>query len=83
MQVIFVLVFSSYFLILGVNGRSNGAPVEACGNVTDIMPNHNSTIPSSNAIPFSVNLTNFVDNVYIPEMIYYCKYYFTVIMCSQ
>ena len=81
MQVIFGLVFFSYFLILGVNSYPNGAPVEACRNVTDIMPNHSSTIPSSNTIPFSVNLTDFVDNVYIPEMIYYCKCYFTVIMC--
>lgn len=64
-----------------VNGFPNGAPTEACGNVTDIVPNHNFSNTSNNDIPYLVDLSEFEDyngtynGAYIPGMGYYCKCY--------
>ena len=63
-----------------MNSYSDGAPMEACGDVTDIVPNHNSSA-LSDGVPFSVTLTDFEEDVYIPETMYYCKCYCTVVIC--
>jgi len=48
-----------------VDGRSTGAPMEACGTKTDIVPSHPPTAPSHNPFPYSIDLIDF-------ENIRYC-----------
>lgn len=74
MQAIFGLILFINYQIIGINGRRNGAPLEACGDVTDITPNHVPFGASDNDdIPYSAYI-NLYDNVtYMPEMYYYCK----------
>ena len=64
----------SYYLIIGVNSLPNGAPAEACGEVTDIAPNHGSYNTSDNdSVPYFVNLENF-NGTYMPEQQYQCTF---------
>ena len=60
-----------------VNGFSSGAPLVAC---RDLFPQH----AGANSLPFnlfSVNATEFVDHIYIPNQLYNSKYV-TVPMAS-
>jgi len=53
-----------------VSGLSSGAPVEAC---RDLFPQH----AGANSLPFnlfSVNTTEFVDHIYIPNQLYNSKF---------
>ena len=52
-----------------MEGRSSGAPSDACGYVTDIVPNHISP-PSTNPIPYFVNLREFSSSKYNPNQTY-------------
>lgn len=73
LQFIFGLILFSYYLIIGLNGNSTGAPDDAC---TDIEPMHNNISASDNdTIPYSVNLIDFSfeNDTYVPEMDYSCK----------
>ena len=57
-----------------MNSRSTGAPSAACGEVTDIVPNHESYTASDNdSVPYIVSLDDFEDS-YMPELEYQCKY---------
>ena len=62
------------YLIIEVNSFPTGAPIEACGEVTDIVPNHNSSTASDNdSIPYFVSLSD-SNGTYIPELQYQCKF---------
>ena len=65
--------------MIEVDGYPTGAPLEACGEVTDIVPNHQPFNASSNEdIPYSLDLYDFeyyTNGTYIPGYYYYCKYY--------
>ena len=52
-------------VITAVQGRPEGAPPEACGTTTDIVPNHGIS-PSDTPLPYSVDLSDFTDGQYIP-----------------
>ena len=62
-----------------MNGLPTGAPIEACGDVTDIVPNHEPFNESSDDdIPYYVDLYYFwyYNNetyTYIPGYYYSCK----------
>ena len=51
---------------------SSGAPLGACGKVTDIVPNHGGS-PSTNTIRYFVSLIDFKDNEYIAGQNYTSK----------
>ena len=53
-----------------MHGRPEGAPIEACGQTTDIVPSHAGISPSDTALPYLVNLSDFTDGQYIPENTY-------------
>ena len=78
-QVIFGSIFFSYYLILGVNSQTM---IDPCGNDTNVMSSYNSTVLSVDA-PFYFILTDFEEDVYIPEELYFCKcqLHFSVITC--
>ena len=57
------MLLSSIYGIVVVDGRSDGAPPDACGTVTDIVPNHFSSL-STDPLPFSVDLSSFKGNLY-------------------
>ena len=70
------MILFTYCLIIGVNGFPTGAPAEACGDVTDIMPNHRPYVASNNDdIPYYVHSYDFEYNndAYTPGGYYYCK----------
>ena len=74
----FGLILFINYLTIGINGFPNGAPIEACGSVTDIVPNHASNNASdNNNIPYSVYIDLYDlggNNVaYMPEMEHFCK----------
>lgn len=55
-------------------GHSTGAPAEACGEITDIVPNDELYTPSDNDnVPYFINLENF-NGTYIPELQYQCMF---------
>jgi len=59
-----------------VNGLPTGAPIEACGDVTDIVPNHEPFNESSDDdIPYYVDthIFSYFNETYIPGYYYYCK----------
>jgi len=65
-----------------VEGRSSGAPPEACGIDTDIVPDHRYS-PSTSSLPYSVDLSGFSNNKYKPGQSYtsecvLCVYYVCV-----
>ena len=56
-----------------MNDLPTGAPIEACGNMTDIVPNHLPHNASDNDdIPYSVSTRDF--EYYIPGGYYDCKF---------
>ena len=57
-----------------MNSRRNGAPVEACGNVTDIAPDHGPNNSSSDDVPYYVEF-QFYNETYIPDYSHTCKCY--------
>ena len=59
MQVNFGLILCIYYLMIVVNGMPNGAPPEACEDMTDIVPDHDFSNSSSNDIPYLVDLSEF------------------------
>ena len=63
-----------------MNSYPNETLIDDCGNVTNVVSSHNPTALNVDA-PFDVDLTEFEDNVYIPEMSYSCKSYFSIITC--
>lgn len=72
------LIFFSFYLILGVNGLPNGAPEAACGDVTDIVPDHGPYAASNNDdIPYRVDLSlfDYYNGTYTPGWYYRCKCY--------
>ena len=74
LQASFGLILYTYCLLTGVNSLPNGAPIEACGGVTDIAPNHRPHDASSNdKVPYYVHLYDFEHNSYIPGKQYNCK----------
>jgi len=67
-----VLVVLNIVEVVVVHGLSTGAPLEACKGGNNIVPNHG-VPPSTNPLPYSVDLSNFTDNVYIPGMTHESK----------
>ena len=57
-----------------MDGMSSGAPVAACETGTNIVPNHSPNTPSTNQLPFSVDLTEFTENIYNPGRTYTSKH---------
>ena len=58
-----------------MQGRPEGAPPEACGITTDIVPNHVPNTPSDTPLPYSVDLSDFTGGEYIPGDTYLSKKY--------
>lgn len=56
-----------------VRGRPEGAPPAACGMTTDIVPNHAGISPSTDPIPYTVDLSDFTGGQYIPGDTYTSK----------
>lgn len=61
------MFISTLRCVLVVDGTSSGAPVAACAN---IVPGHGANTPSTSDLPFSVDLTEFTENVYNPGRTY-------------
>ena len=59
-------------LTTSVQGRSLGAPDDAC---VDIAPEHGSSSPSSDPLPYSVDLSDFTGGEYTPGQTYLSKKY--------
>ena len=59
-------------LTTSVQGLSMGAPDAACG---DITPNHAANSPSNDPFPYTVDLSSFTGNEYIPGETYLSKKY--------
>ncbi|XP_065907195.1 putative defense protein 1 [Dysidea avara] len=53
-------------LLAVVEGRRLGAPIFACGDVTDVVPNHSGTSISTDPFPYCVDLSQFTNSSYIP-----------------
>ena len=68
-----VLVALNIVEIVVVHGLSTGAPLEACKGGNNIVPFHGAP-PSTDPLPYSVDLSNFTGNVYMPGMTYESKY---------
>ena len=62
-----------------MEGRSSGAPPEACA---DIVPNHEGS-PSTNPIRYFVSLRDFKDNEYVAGQNYTskCVHYVSIVNC--
>ena len=60
-------------MVTTVQGLSGGAPHEACGIATDIVPNHAGISPSTDPIPYTVDLSGFIGGQYVPGDIYTSK----------
>ena len=74
LQTSFGLILYTYCLVIEVNSLPNGAPIDACGGVTDIAPNHRPHDASNNDnVPYYVHLYDFEYNSYIPGKQYNCK----------
>ena len=58
-----MLLSSIYGIVVVVDGRSSGAPPDACETGTDIVPDHGAS-PSTDPLPFSVDLSGFKGNLY-------------------
>ena len=56
-----------------VEGRRLGAPIFACGDVTDVVPNHSGTSISTDPFPYCVDLSQFTNSSYIPGENYSSK----------
>ena len=57
-------------VITAVQGRPEGAPPEACG---DIAPDHAGIAPSDTTLPYTVDLSDFTGGEYIPGNTYTSK----------
>ena len=69
-----MLLSSIYgIVVVVVDGMSRGAPIQACGTTTDIVPSHSGTSSSTDSLPFSIDLSSFKRNVYTPGQIYTSK----------
>ena len=66
--------FIAVILLLAavVQGFPNGAPTDACGIITDIVPIHG-VPPSNTPLPYSVDLSDFTNGEYIPGDTYTSK----------
>jgi len=58
-----------------VEGLPNGAPRLACEDGTDLVPSHFFP-PSSDPLPYVVNISHFVGQTYVPDQQYSSKYDF-------
>ena len=58
-----------------VNGRPNGAPSEACENGTNIVPAHAPNLPSTDPVPYSVDISGIPSNGYVAGKNYTSKCY--------
>ena len=56
-----------------VYGRPDGAPNRACEGGTNIVPNHKPNPPSTNPVPYLVNLSSIPTTGYIPGQNYNSK----------
>lgn len=55
-----------------VRGFSTGAPTAACEGGNDLVPGHG--FPSStNPLPYEVDISNFIDQIYVPNQLYNSK----------
>jgi len=61
---------------VAVEGRSGGAPPQACAL---IQPQHPSN-PQTSPVPFSVDLSAFTENTYTPGQTYISKCYSTLLV---
>jgi len=52
-----------------VDGRPEGAPSQACGSGTDVVPAHPGS-PSSDPIPYEVDLNGITGMTYTPGQTY-------------
>jgi len=64
------VLLSSICGIVMVDGRSSGAPMEACGTTTDIVPNHMHFASSTHPLPFAVDLSGFKGKKYYAGQTY-------------
>ena len=60
-------------VITAVYGMPEGAPPEACGTTTDIVPSHAGISPSDTPLPYSVDISDFTGDQYIPGDTYTSK----------
>ena len=68
----YIIILSSVLeLIVVVDSRPEGAPLSACG---DIVPQHGSNSPSTDQLPFTVNLSDFTFDCYIGGQNYISKH---------
>ena len=63
-------------LVITANGRPEGAPPEACAQ---IAPMHAGISPSTDPLPFSVDLSDFTGGEYVPGDTYLSKTSFSVV----
>ena len=56
-----------------VNGMPNGAPDAACEDGTNIVPGHVPNSPSTNPLPYSVDISSIPSSGYIPGQNYTSK----------
>jgi len=57
-----------------VNGLPTGAPLDACGSVTDIVPNHGSNTELTADCPYAVDTYDFHSSYYYHIYFYYYDY---------
>ena len=68
----YIIILSSILeLIVVVDSRPEGAPLSACG---DIVPQHSPNSPSTDPLPFAVNLSDFTFDCYIGGQNYTSKH---------
>ena len=72
---IILMISSILELVVVVDSRSSGAPIEACAQ---IAPQHGSNSPSTDPLPFSVDLSDFTFDCYIGGQSYNSKHSWVV-----
>jgi len=70
-QLILSYMFFTCLLGIVVNGLPTGAPLDACGSVTDVVPNHGSNTELNTDCPYVVGTYEFH-----PSFHFYYHYYY-------
>ncbi|XP_065906599.1 putative defense protein 3 isoform X2 [Dysidea avara] len=65
----YAILLSCALLITVVNSRSSGAPEDACGTTTDIVPGHTGS-PQTSPVPYTVDLSTLTGMMYTPGQTY-------------
>ena len=65
----YIILLANVPHFMMVDGRSSGAPPQACGPVTDVVPGHGGS-PSSAQIPYEVDLSGIAGMTYTPGQTY-------------